>query len=491
MQSPSLFGSPLVTALARSSFTTPSGLSIPGILARCFHEIEEKGLDIEGIFRKSGSAAAVNQLQAQFEENHNPFLVKIPSTMSTHSLAALFKRYLQQLPEPVIPRSYQSLFIDIFDEEKCSKETLKRRLKEICKTLPHEHLHLLQFLFEVAHSIQQHQDKNQMSIESLAIIFAPTCVRIDGVSQLLPDSKQNRSSSYSFNNGRSCSTSYTSLPVVLNKQQLFRRARELLLGAVVRKKQQQQGNRQKLAYGNTSASTLLYKPNELLQLDLVKESNTWIRIFEFMMTFPEVFTTLTNPLKSQKYVRPVLSANTSAPAAPATTAATQADIKKTPFSVPHSPPTIKSHKIDPSSLWTSPFTQQEKKMLIDFSTLEFSESHDLIKTFEHFELKTDHHVKDKDHQQSQPLLLSSSSATKYVKTLQSWKTREEENPTIVIPQEVIIGNKRKTTNRNTSRSSSPSFMTNNSRDWIKFSATAIEPNEKNSARQPIFLQQQQ
>lgn len=167
-----------------------------------------------------------------------------------------------------------------------------------------------------------------MSIESLAIIFAPTCVRIDGVSQLLPDSKQNRSSSYSFNNGRSCSTSYTSLPVVLNKQQLFRRARELLLGAVVRKKQQQQGNRQKLAYGNTSASTLLYKPNELLQLDLVKESNTWIRIFEFMMTFPEVFTTLTNPLKSQKYVRPVLSANTSAPAAPATTAATQADIKK-------------------------------------------------------------------------------------------------------------------------------------------------------------------
>lgn len=43
MQSPLLFGSPLVTALARSSFTTPSGLSIPGILGKCFHEIEEKG----------------------------------------------------------------------------------------------------------------------------------------------------------------------------------------------------------------------------------------------------------------------------------------------------------------------------------------------------------------------------------------------------------------------------------------------------------------
>jgi hypothetical protein len=186
---------------------------------------------------------------------------------------------------------------------------LKRRLKEVCKTLPHEHLHLLQFLFEVAHSIQQHQDKNQMSIESLAIIFAPTCVHIDAVSQLLPDSKQDPSASYSFDSHiKPCSASYTSLPVMLNKQ-LFRKARKLLLNAVVRKKQQ--GSRNKLAYGNKSTTTLLYKPNELLQLELVKESNTWIRIFEFMMSYPEVFTTLTNPRKPQKYTRPVLSTNTS------------------------------------------------------------------------------------------------------------------------------------------------------------------------------------
>lgn len=38
-----LFGAPLITALARSSFTTPSGLSIPGILARIFDELQAKG----------------------------------------------------------------------------------------------------------------------------------------------------------------------------------------------------------------------------------------------------------------------------------------------------------------------------------------------------------------------------------------------------------------------------------------------------------------
>lgn len=72
------------------------------------------GLDVEGIFRKSGSTAVVNQLQAQFEENHNPFIINFPSTISTHSLAGLFKRYLQHLPEPVIPRKFQPLFLDIF-----------------------------------------------------------------------------------------------------------------------------------------------------------------------------------------------------------------------------------------------------------------------------------------------------------------------------------------------------------------------------------------
>lgn len=128
--------------------------------------------------------------------------------------------------------------------------------------------------------VQRKQDANQMSIEALAIIFAPTCVRIDGVSKLMP-------SAYTT----PICPSYTSLPVTLNKQQLFRKASKMLWNTIRSKK--------RLSYHDSS--TLLYKPNELLQLELVKESNTWIKIFKFMMSYPEVFTTLTNPLKGQKY----------------------------------------------------------------------------------------------------------------------------------------------------------------------------------------------
>lgn len=72
------------------------------------------GLDTEGLFRKSGSAAIANQLQIEFEKRHDPFAVKIPQQISSHSIAGVFKRYLQLLPEPVIPLKHQKRFIQAF-----------------------------------------------------------------------------------------------------------------------------------------------------------------------------------------------------------------------------------------------------------------------------------------------------------------------------------------------------------------------------------------
>ncbi|GAA5797094.1 hypothetical protein HPULCUR_002473 [Helicostylum pulchrum] len=232
---------------------------------------------------------------------------------------------------------------------------------------------------EVADMVQQKQDANQMSIEALAIIFAPTCVRIDGVSKLMP-------SAYTT----PICPSYTSLPVTLNKQQLFRKASKMLWNTIRSKK--------RLSYHDSS--TLLYKPNELLQLELVKESNTWIKIFKFMMSYPEVFTALTNPLKGQKYKHK---------------------------------PSIKTVPTKPKQEWSNTFTQQEKKMLIDFKALEFTESHDLLKTFGSFEINFDHDIKPQNNKRPSLPPTSTSATSKYVETLLNWKSREEENPHVIIP----------------------------------------------------------
>ncbi|KAI8373471.1 Rho GTPase activation protein [Choanephora cucurbitarum] len=461
-----LFGSPLVTALARSSFTTSSGLSIPGVLAKCFQEIEQKGLDIEGIFRKSGSTAIINQLQSEFEDDQNPFLISIPPTVTVHSLTGLFKRYLQLLPEPVIPRQHQPLFLEVFDQEHYSKETLKRRLKEACKKLPYEHLHLLQFLIDVAYKIQLHQEKNQMSVESLAIIFAPTCIRLDGLSQLMPD----KSIDNNF-----C-PSYNSLPLLMDKGHLFQKARELLLSSLKKRPSKEPKNR-KLVFSTTSIPntinpkkkkrysssssifSLKYKPNDLLQLDLVKESSTWIRIFEFMMTYPEVFATLTNPTQSQKYSK-------KSPTKERRNINLKID---TQFRKNSTYKTL-SPRLKSDTHWASPFSQQERKLLIDVNLLEFKESRELIQTFESLEftpkvdrLPTPRIIRKAENEgKVTPMHTALDTHSKYIRTLQNWKLREEENPSIIIPQEVQLPKKKRSTRSNHQVAQSP--LTS---DWIK------------------------
>ncbi|KAI8877141.1 RhoGAP-domain-containing protein [Backusella circina FSU 941] len=231
-----LFGSRLSTSLARCRHKTSEGYLVPALLAICFNEIETRGLELEGLFRKSGSMATVNQLQLDFEQN--PFLNKFPYTISSHSLAGVFKRYLQLLPDPVIPKQCQKQLLQVYDEYHQHDILLKQRLKHLLSTiLPLEHLHLFQFLVSVADKIQQHQERNQMTIEALAILFAPTCVHITEREPRLP---------------------------------LFvQRAKRLF----------------------TTKKRSSFQ--DVIQLDLIKESIKWTKVFEMILSDPGVFANLT------------------------------------------------------------------------------------------------------------------------------------------------------------------------------------------------------
>jgi hypothetical protein len=80
-----------------------------------------------------------------------------------------------------------------------------------------------------------------MSINALAIIFAPTCVRLDGVPLMHEKAKR----------------SFLSPNTYKKPKKLFK--------------------------------SISYDSSQLFQLQLIKDTNSWTRIFEFMMTYPEVF----------------------------------------------------------------------------------------------------------------------------------------------------------------------------------------------------------
>ncbi|KAI8093738.1 Rho GTPase activation protein [Halteromyces radiatus] len=247
---PPLFGSPIVTAIARSSYLTETGLVIPGIVARCFQEIN-KDLKVEGLFRRSGSASVLNQLQCQFEQSDDPFQVEPSIPVTVHYWTGLLKRYLQLLPEPLIPQCKQPLFLEALDSEK---------FRVAMESMPLEHHHLLKYLLQSIRVVTDYSSANHMSASAMAIIVAPTFVHIDAISQLMQQSTPALE------------------PIPLSS---WRKATQRLLSVTVRKRS---SNKQLVSSMSThSVPFPLYQPQHILQLDLVKQSSQWANTIEYLI----------------------------------------------------------------------------------------------------------------------------------------------------------------------------------------------------------------
>jgi hypothetical protein len=105
-----IFGAPLEYA-AQFGPLTQSGLRIPDIVYRCFSEIVERGLTIQGIFRLSGAAAEVDELQREFDKAPSYGKYLDLSKYDIHAITGVLKKYLRSLPQPVIPRPYHDRFL--------------------------------------------------------------------------------------------------------------------------------------------------------------------------------------------------------------------------------------------------------------------------------------------------------------------------------------------------------------------------------------------
>lgn len=181
----------------------------------------------------------------------------------------------------------------------------RQRLVTTCQSLPPWHSSLLSFVLAVAHTISCHCDDNKMSAENLAIIFAPTCIRLDAISHLLPDhspsmtsststksfsfssqfsssrlfrktSLKRRHSSRKLDNHSTTATSTTSLP-----------CQEHRWGDICRSILFSRRNNGKSRNDQDSKRPIpRYEPDKLMQLDMVKAQTSWSQLFELMINDP-------------------------------------------------------------------------------------------------------------------------------------------------------------------------------------------------------------
>ncbi|KAF2262172.1 rho-type GTPase-activating protein-like protein 2 [Lojkania enalia] len=177
-----LFGSDLT---ARCEFEKRV---IPGVVSRCIEEVELRGMDVEGVYRKSGGTGQQNQVRSGFE-NSNEYDISDPD-LDIHAITSVLKNYFRRLPVPLITFDVYDPFLNagqIKDEEEKPKAMVAA-----VNALPRAHRDCLQFLVFHLSRVMAHADENLMTPLNLAVVFAPTIMRPLEVKRELTDVQAQR-----------------------------------------------------------------------------------------------------------------------------------------------------------------------------------------------------------------------------------------------------------------------------------------------------------
>ncbi|KAK7694250.1 hypothetical protein QCA50_001430 [Cerrena zonata] len=162
----------LIFGVSLVDYATSRGLQdgeIPKIVKLCLKEIEERGMDAEGIYRVSGRHAAVQELQHKIERNEAAFQFHAPQD-DVYAVASLLKLYLRELPEPVFKFSLQERIQHTGDlDEHISNDFQLLRSK--IRRLPPVHQATLKAIVEHLARVAAKSEKNKMDSRNLAIVF--------------------------------------------------------------------------------------------------------------------------------------------------------------------------------------------------------------------------------------------------------------------------------------------------------------------------------
>ncbi|PWI68439.1 hypothetical protein PCL_02208 [Purpureocillium lilacinum] len=146
---------------------------IPTVVSRCIEEVELRGMDQEGIYRKTGGNSQVNMIKDGFDKNDN-FDISDPDLDIT-AVTSVLKQYFRKLPTPLLTFDVYERILEsnaIADEtERCD------HLRKTFASMPQSHKDCLEFLMFHLSRVAQREPENLMSPKNLAVVFAPTIMR--------------------------------------------------------------------------------------------------------------------------------------------------------------------------------------------------------------------------------------------------------------------------------------------------------------------------
>lgn len=152
--------------------------NVPLIVKRCIEVIETYGLDLEGIYRKSGNVTAVQQLRESIDLKFTNYLlignnIDGSNVIDTdiYCIASLLKLYFSSLPEPLLTQEYYQSFIETV--KSLDENFIAKKLHHLVYNLPDGAYFTLRALIFHLNNVASKVEVNRMSMKNLAIIWGP------------------------------------------------------------------------------------------------------------------------------------------------------------------------------------------------------------------------------------------------------------------------------------------------------------------------------
>ncbi|KAM9458988.1 unconventional myosin-IXb-like isoform 1-T1 [Salvelinus alpinus] len=145
---------------------------IPMVLLMMLEHVEMNGLYTEGLYRKSGSASHARELHQLLETNPETATLE---NYSIHTMTGLVKRWLRELPDPLLTYRLYKDFLHAVELPEQSERL--RAVYQKLDELPSANFKTLERLVFHLVRVAKEEEHNRMSANSLAIVFAPCILR--------------------------------------------------------------------------------------------------------------------------------------------------------------------------------------------------------------------------------------------------------------------------------------------------------------------------
>ncbi|XP_053718589.1 rho GTPase-activating protein 8-like isoform X2 [Synchiropus splendidus] len=143
---------------------------IPPVMFQTVTYLKEKGLETEGIFRRSAQVQVIKDVQKLYNLGKP---VNFDLYSNVHIPAVILKTFLRELPEPLLTFRVYNQILELLNVESSLRAS---RCKQIVESLPELNFIVAKYLLCFLHMVSQQSIVNKMSASNLACVFGVNLV---------------------------------------------------------------------------------------------------------------------------------------------------------------------------------------------------------------------------------------------------------------------------------------------------------------------------